>query len=148
MIMGGAILKLNFRSQVLMRLGVMFKSVVPYLWLYSFFAFVIMPNKNHKESRTLFVREAKKLYQKEFIKWFKLTAEINPLLRFFRNVEVKIPTLYVMGEEDYLFLPSVRKMTEAHLSASLFVVESCGHVVNVEKPEVFNSAVLSYLGKL
>jgi pimeloyl-ACP methyl ester carboxylesterase len=53
-----------------------------------------------------------------------------------------------MGEEDYLFLPSVRKMTEAHLSASLFVVESCGHVVNVEQPEVFNSAVLSYLGKL
>ena len=91
---------------------------------------------------------AKKLYQKEFIKWFKLTTEINPLLRFFRNVEVKIPTLYVMGEEDYLFLPSVRKMTEAHLSASLFVVESCGHVVNVEQPEVFNSAVLSYLGKL
>ena len=148
MIMGGAILKLNFRSQVLMRLGIMFKSVVPYLWLYSFFAFVIMPNKNHRESRTLFVREAKKLYQKEFIKWFKLTAEINPLLRFFRNVEVKIPTLYVMGAEDYLFLPSVKKMTETHLSASLFVVESCGHVVNVEQPEVFNTAVLSYLGKL
>jgi len=148
MIMGGAILKLNFRSQVLMRLGVIFKSVVPYLWLYSFFAFVIMPNKNHRESRTLFVREAKKLYQKEFIKWFKLTAEINPLLRFFRNVEVKIPTLYVMGAEDYLFLPSVRKMTETHLSASLFVVESCGHVVNVEQPEVFNTAVISYLGKL
>ena len=148
MIMGGAILKLNFRSQVLMRLGVMFKSVVPYLWLYSFFAFVIMPNKNHRESRTLFVREAKKLYQKEFIKWFKLTAEINPLLRFFRNVEVKIPTLYVMGAEDYLFLPSVRKMTETHLSASLFVVESCGHVVNVEQPEVFNTVVISYLGKL
>ena len=148
MIMGGAILKLNFRSQVLMRLGVWFKSIVPYLWLYSFFAFVIMPNKNHRESRTLFVREAKKLYQKEFIKWFKLTAEINPLLRFFRNVEVKIPTLYVMGAEDYLFLPSVKKMTEAHTSASLFVVESCGHVVNVEQPEIFNNAVLSYLKRL
>lgn len=148
MVMGGAILKLNFRSQVLMRLGVVFKSVVPYLWLYSFFAFVIMPNKNHRESRTLFVREAKKLYQKEFIKWFKLTAEINPLLRFFRNVEVKIPTLYVMGEEDYLFLPAVRKMTEAHRSASLFVVRACGHVVNVEQPVVFNKEVLRYLKQI
>ncbi|CAI8203089.1 MAG: alpha/beta hydrolase [Flavobacteriaceae bacterium] len=148
MVMGGAILKLNVRSQILMRLGIIFKSVVPYLWLYSFFAFVIMPNKNHKESRTLFVREAKKLYQKEFIKWFKLTAEINPLLRFFRNVEVKIPTLYVMGEEDYLFLPAVQKLTKAHVAASLFVVKACGHVVNVEQPEVFNTTVLKYLGQL
>jgi pimeloyl-ACP methyl ester carboxylesterase len=131
-----------------MRLGIIFKSVVPYLWLYSFFAFVIMPNKNHKESRTLFVREAKKLYQKEFIKWFKLTAEINPLLRFFRSVEVKIPTLYVMGEEDYLFLPAVKKLTSAHYAASLFVVEACGHVVNVEQPDIFNRAVLKYLKQI
>ena len=65
MIMGGAIMKLNLRSQILMRLGVVFKSVVPYIWLYKFFAFVIMPNRNHRESRLLFVREAKKLYQKD-----------------------------------------------------------------------------------
>jgi pimeloyl-ACP methyl ester carboxylesterase len=145
MIMGGAILKLNFRSQVLMRLGILFKSVVPYLWLYKFFAFVIMPNKNHRESRSLFVREAKKLYQKEFIRWFRLTSEINPLLRFFRSVDIRIPTLYVMGEEDYLFLPSVQKVVKAHQASSLHVIEDCGHVVNVEQPAVFNETVIAYL---
>lgn len=146
MVMGGAILKLNFRSQVLMRLGVIFKSLVPYLWLYKFFAFVIMPNKNHKESRSLFVREAKKLYQKEFIRWFKLTSEINPLLRFFRGADIKIPTLYVMGSEDYLFLPSIEKVAKSHRFSELFVVPECGHVVNVEQPTVFNTQVLEYLG--
>jgi pimeloyl-ACP methyl ester carboxylesterase len=60
MIMGGAIMKLNIRSQILMRLGNIVKSVIPYLWLYRFFAFIIMPKKNHRESRLLFVREAKK----------------------------------------------------------------------------------------
>ncbi len=145
MIMGGAIMKLNFRSQVLIRLGVIFKSIVPYLWLYKFFAFVIMPNKNHKESRLLFVREAKKLYQKEFIRWFKLTSEINPLLRFFRSVDINIPTLYMMGEEDYLFLPTIRKMVSQHPSSSLVVVEKCGHVVNVEQPLFFNETVVKYL---
>ena len=50
--MGGAILKLNFRSQVLMRLGNIFESVVPYMYLYKLFAFIIMPKKNHKESRS------------------------------------------------------------------------------------------------
>lgn len=145
MIMGGAIMKLNLRSQILMKLGVVLKSVVPYLWLYKFFAFVIMPNKNHKESRLLFVREAKKLYQKEFIRWFRLTSEINPLLRFFRTVDVAIPTLYVMGEEDYLFLPTVQQLVQDHKSSRLVVVENCGHVVNVEQPQFFNDTVIKYL---
>ena len=145
MVMGGAIMKLNLRSQVLMRLGVIFKSIVPYIWLYKFFAFVIMPNKNHRESRSLFVREAKKLYQKEFIRWFKLTSEINPLLRFFRTVDIKIPTLYVMGSEDYLFLPSIEKVVKKHDMSKLAVVANCGHVVNVEQPVVFNDKVISYL---
>ena len=146
MILGGAILKMNFRSQVLMRVGNVFKYVLPYLLLYKLFAFVIMPKKNHKQSRLLFINEAKKLYQKEFIKWFKLTAEINPILKWFRQVELNIPTLYVMGEEDYMFLPSVRKVVESHYKSSeLFVVENCGHVVNVEQPNAFNEAVLAFM---
>ena len=146
MIMGGAILKMNFRSQILMKLGNIFKYVLPYLILYRFFAFVIMPNKNHKQSRLLFINEAKKLYQKEFIKWFRLTAEINPVLKWFRQVEIQVPTLYVMGNEDYMFLPSVRKVVEKHYKSSkLLVIENCGHVVNVEKWEVFNTEVIAYL---
>jgi pimeloyl-ACP methyl ester carboxylesterase len=148
MILGGAILKMNFRSQILMRIGNLFKYVLPYLVLYRFFAFVIMPKKNHKQSRLLFINEAKKLYQKEFIKWFKLTAEINPVLRLFRQIELNIPTLYVMGNEDYMFLPSVRKVVEKHSRTSqLFVIEQCGHVVNVEQPIIFNEKVIGYLKK-
>ena len=145
MIMGGAIMKLNLRSQILMQLGNLFKSVVPYLWLYKFFAFIILPNRNHRESRLLFVREAKKLYRKEFLRWYKLTAEINPLLRFFRTVDIKIPTLYVMGSEDYLFLPSIKKVSKAHIASELCIVENCGHVVNVEQPQVFNDTVINYI---
>ena len=148
MIMGGAILKMNFRSQILMRLGNIFKYVLPYLVLYKFFAFVIMPNKNHKQSRLLFINEAKKLYQKEFIRWFKLTAEINPVLKWFRQQELNIPTFYVMGEEDYMFLPSVRKVVASHYKTSkLYVIEKCGHVVNVEQYEIFNMQVIAFIQK-
>ena len=145
MVLGGAILKLNVRSQILMRVGNLFKSVVPYMMLYKLFAFIIMPKKNHKESRILFVNEAKKLYQKEFIRWFKLTAEINPLLRFFRAKDIKIPTLYVMGAQDHLFLPSIKRVVKDHLKSSLYVVENCGHVVNVEQPEDFNTKTIGFL---
>lgn len=145
MIMGGAIMKMNFRSQVLMKLGNWFKSVVPYMYLYKLFAFIIMPRKNHKDSRSLFAREAKKMYQKEFIKWFRLTSEINPLLRFFRAKDVKIPTLYIMGAEDYLFLPIIEKIVKSHTTATLEVIPECGHVVNVEQPVVFNNQVIEFI---
>lgn len=148
MVMGGAIIKLNTRSQILMKLGVIFKSVVPYMLLYKFFAFIIMPRKNHKKSRSLFVNEAKKLYQKEFIRWFKLTSEINPLLRFFRAKDIKIPTLYVMGSEDHLFLPSIKNIVAKHTTSSLFVIDNCGHVVNVEQPEVFNNETIGFINSL
>ncbi|NNK18103.1 MAG: alpha/beta hydrolase, partial [Maribacter sp.] len=119
--------------------------IIPYLWLYKFFAFIIMPNRNHKESRLLFVREAKKLYQAEFSRWFKLTSEINPLLRLFRTADVGIPTLYVMGGEDYLFLPAVKKVVQEHNDCSLLTIEYCGHVVNVEQPQLFNHVVIGYV---
>jgi len=146
MILGGAILKMNFRSQILMKLGNFFKYILPYLILYRFFAFVIMPNKNHKQSRLLFINEAKKLYQKEFIRWFKLTSEINPVLKWFRQVELNIPTLYVMGEEDFMFLPAVRKVVAMHCeTAQLYVIAACGHVVNVEQPSTFNQVVIAFI---
>ena len=148
MTMGGAIIKLNFRSQILMKVGNIFKSVVPYMMLYKLFAFIIMPKKNHKKSRLLFVNEAKKLYQKEFLRWFKLTSEINPLLRFFRAKDIKIPTLYIMGAEDHLFLPSIKNIVSKHVTSSLFVVDKCGHVVNVEQPETFNKQTIGFITSL
>ena len=148
MILGGAVMKLNFRGQVLMRLGALLKSVIPYLLLYKFFAIIIMPRKKHRESRNLFINQAKKLYQKEFKRWFTLVSEVNPLLTLFRIKDSGIPTLYVMGEEDHMFLPSISKLVKNHLSSELFVIPNCGHVVNVEQPEIFNSRVLKFLKKI
>lgn len=148
MIMGGAVMKLNLRGQILMRLGVLLKSVVPYLLLYRFFAFIIMPRKKHRESRNLFINEAKKLYQKEFKRWFTLVAEVNPLLAWFRIKDAGVPTLYIMGSEDHMFLPSITKLVQDHASSELFVIPECGHVVNVERPDVFNRKAISFIRQL
>jgi pimeloyl-ACP methyl ester carboxylesterase len=145
MIMGGAVMKLNLRGQILMRLGHTLQSVVPYMILYRFFAFIIMPRKKHRESRNLFIREAKKLYQKEFQRWFKLAAQINPLLALFRINDGGIPTLYIMGEEDYMFLPSIEQLVKKHQSSELFVIPACGHVVNIEQPQEFNRQAIAFL---
>ena len=148
MTMGGAILKFNIRSRILMYFGNLAKSIVPYMWIYKVFAFIMMPNKNHKESRNVFIREAKKLYKKEFIRWFKLTAEVIPLLKLFRQEEVNIPTLYVMGSEDYMFLPIVKKVAVQHQSSKLKVIPNCGHVVNVERANQFNDLTINFIKTL
>lgn len=145
MVMAGAVTKLTITSRMLVVLGNAFKSLVPYIWLYSLFAWIIMPRRHHAESRNLFIREAKRLCQKEFIRWFKLTKDINPLLRYFKEKDIRIPTLYVMGEEDIMFLEAVKKIVQEHKLSVLKIVKACGHVVNVEQPEVFNRVSLQFL---
>ncbi len=148
MILGGAILDLNFKSKLLMKIANWTKKILPYMYIYRVLSFVVMPSNSQKESRNIFIREAKKLYQKEFIRWFKLTIEIIPLLRIFRNVQSKIPTLYLMGSEDYLFLPAVKKVVKLHIFSKLKVIPNCGHVVNIEKPKLFNQITINFIDRL
>lgn len=144
-VMCGAITRMNIRSRILVFLGHRFKKAVPFIWLYKLFAWIIMPKKNHEESRSLFVGEAKNLAKKEFLKWFKLTYDINPLLKYFKEKEMNAPTLYIMGEEDHMFLPPVKKMIKDFDHSYLEVVLGSGHVVNVDKPDEFNEISLRFL---
>jgi pimeloyl-ACP methyl ester carboxylesterase len=146
MVMGGAIIRLNLRSRVLVGLGNAFKRVIPFMWLYRLFAWVIMPRRRHRESRSLFVSQAKKLCQKEFIRWFRLTYGVNPLLRLFEDRELPIPTLYLMGDEDYMFLPPVQRMVQRQTRFTrLEVIPESGHVVNVDRPELFNELTIGFI---
>lgn len=145
MILGGAVMKLNLKGQILMKSALLFQTIIPYLFMYKLLAFVIMPKKKNRESRHLFINEAKKLYKKEFKRWFTLISQVNPLLSLFRIKDAGVPTLYVMGSDDYIFLPSISKLVKNHSSSELLVIPNCGHVVNVEKPEFFNSHVINYL---
>lgn len=148
MTLGGAVMKLNIRSRMLVVFGNLVKSMVPYMVLYRLYALILLPRRNHRESRLLFIREAKRLARKEFMKWFGMTAELGPLLRLFREKETGIPTLYLMGEEDHMFLPSVRKLVDKHNTSSLLVIPSCGHVVNVEQPRQFNDLSIDFIRSL
>lgn len=146
MVMGGAIIRLNLRSRVLVALGNAAKRIIPYMWLYRMFAWIVMPRRRHRESRMLFVTQAKRLCQKEFIRWFRLTAEINPLLRLFQQTELAIPTLYLMGDEDHMFLAPVERLVRRHARFTrLEVLPECGHVVNVDRPELFNRLAMDFI---
>ena len=145
MVLGGAVTRLNTRSQILVRLGNFGKHILPYMWLYKLFAYIVMPQKNQRESRHLFIREAKKLCQKEFKRWFILAADVNPLMRYFKDRELPIPTLYLMGDRDYMFIKPVKELVAVHKLSVLREIPDCGHVCNVERPDDFNQHSIEFI---
>ncbi len=146
MLLVGAVVRLNFRSRFLINVGAAVRHLVPYMWIYRLYANVLMPKKRHKASRNMFIRDAMKLKQKEFLRWFTLTADVSPLLRFFRLTELPIPTLYVLGDEDYMFLPQVKALLKTHdTHSSLIVIPNAGHICNVDNAQVFNHVAVEFL---
>ena len=142
--LGGAILNLNLQSRFLMFMGKLTQSVLPFIWIYTFFAFVIMPYKAHRKSRALFIKEAKKISHAEFRRWYKLTATILPVLAKIRAKQLKPPTLYIMGIQDYMFLPFVKKIIMIHQNATMIILPGSGHVVNIDQPDLFNDNLLNF----
>jgi pimeloyl-ACP methyl ester carboxylesterase len=145
MVLGGAILRLNLQSRVLVVLGNALKRVIPFMWLYRVYAWIIMPRVSHRKSRMIFIREAQKLARKEFLRWFRLSMELAPILRLFEERDTGIPTLYLMGEEDHMFLPAARRLAQRHRRTVLQVIERCGHVCNIDRPRHFNRLSIEFM---
>jgi len=148
MILGGAIIQLDVRTKFLIAIGNLFKRIIPYLWLYKVFAWIIMPKKQHTESRLAFVEQAKKMCQKEFIRWFTLTKSLNPYLRRLQLVKEGIPTLFVMGAEDYLFLTPIKELVKRQNELQLACIEDSGHVCNIDQPQAFNEITINFIKQM
>lgn len=145
MILAGAVIRITPRLNILLSIANSFKRFVPYMLLYRFFAWILMPKKVHEQSRSLFIEEAKKVQQREFLRWLSLTSSVANRLLKFNERDTHIPTLYIMGEEDYMFLQSVKEIVRTHTKSDLIVLENSGHVCNVDQPQQFNERSLQFL---
>jgi 3-oxoadipate enol-lactonase len=63
--------------------------------------------------------------------------------------DIKVPTLLILGSRD---VPQIRATVEALEKgiggSQKVVIKDAGHIVNMERPEAFNEALLTFLGKL
>ncbi|MEM5017553.1 alpha/beta hydrolase [Metabacillus indicus] len=148
MVLGGAITKLNVFTRMLLVVGNLGKRILPYMWLYSLFAWIIMPYATHKESRTMFISQAKKMCQKEFIQWFSLTRFVNPYLIELQKDFHKIPVLFLMGEQDHLFLKPVKEIASENKDVQAVYIADSGHVCNIDQPDKFNHLAVSFIKKI
>lgn len=149
LVLGGAAIRFTRTTTSLLYLSYVLKSVLPYMLLYKIFAWIIMPKRNHKKSRLVFVREATKLGRKEFLKWHKLLASYRNICdKITNNIFGKLPKIFISGEEDHLFVDDVVAYAKADPLAEIFLIKRCGHVCNVEKHDQFNKTALAYLQEL
>ena len=70
-------------------------------------------------------------------------APINPPSARYLNLSLpalsKFPLLIAMS------VPSVKNLVKVHNKSELHVIQNCGHVVNIDKPEIFNKRMLDFL---
>ena len=147
MIFAGAVTTLDFKSRFFLKLGRTLQPILPYMALYRLFANIMMPKKNHEESRSIFIQEAKKIMKKEFKRWFKLTGKLTKYLSYLHHENINEKALYIMGSEDHLFIGPAIKVVENNPNLSIEIVEDCGHVVNIEKPKIFNRLAIDFIQK-
>jgi pimeloyl-ACP methyl ester carboxylesterase len=147
MILCGAITKLSFRTNFLLHTASFIKSFTPPILLYRLFAYIIMPKTNHKDSRLLFINEARKIRYSVFKKWLSLIPELKVAISEFSELKISKPTLFISGEQDYLFVNHIKEFVESRANCDLFKIPNSGHVANNDQSKIFNSTSIKFLLK-
>ena len=145
-ILGGASLKLSGIYSWAVVTANNIKHFVPYKFLYKFFAWFMMPKKNHKKSRLIFLREVVKLHKKTMFAWIEylqICLKPEQVLNKLDYLGKKI--LVISGDEDHCFLDDMKAVAGKMKSMELTVIEKCGHICSIEKWNVFNTLALDYL---
>lgn len=145
MVLGGAIFRINFIGNILCKGSIFLQKKLSYETLYKVLARVILPRKNHETSRRIFIREAQKIKNQEFDRWFALIHQINGFLKYQSKHPLTDDMLMLMGGQDYIFLKDVIKFIKRNKKGKLSTVENCGHLVNIEKGRDFNKIALDFL---
>lgn len=146
MVLAGAVTQLNAKVRTMLTLATTFKRLIPYSLIKRVIAKCIIPQEKYSRSKTLFLNNAKKVSFDSFLKWLKLGDGVSKHIKELFNEYISIPTLYLMGEDDKLFLPLVQQtVRNGGDNVSLIVVPNAGHVCNVDNKKFFNQHSLEFM---
>ena len=146
-VLAGAITSFNNFTKFLLLCLNLLKGILPNMYLYKLFAYIIMPKPNHKESRLIFIQEAKLISRKVFTKWLSLIPELKKFIINLEPTSFHKRILFLSGKDDYLFSEDVKSFASKNDLFSYISVEKAGHVVNIDKPSSFNQHVVKYIEK-
>ncbi|MCR5703159.1 MAG: alpha/beta hydrolase [Eubacterium sp.] len=149
-VLAGYVLNLHLGFKTLLTFVEGFKYIIPKRFFYPMFANIMMPRKNHKKSRDVFIKESLKMKSAAFRMWlsefYKTQFKLKDYIKVIK--ENKLPLFLISGEEDYFFVNCARRTHKKLNEATLSFIEKCGHVCSIEKYETFNKLVLNFLSEL
>ncbi len=144
-VLAGGIFEVNAKLNVLVKSGQALAKIIPFHRLYDLFAWIVLPRANHAASRRIFIREARKISEREFLNWLYITHNIKRKIAQLVSRHLDVPYLVVMGAQDHVFLGPARAYCERYHSTAIEVIDRCGHVVNIERANEFNRRALAFL---
>lgn len=146
MVLAGAVTELNTKVRTLLAVAATFKRIIPYAVIKGVIAKCLIPQEKYSNSKKLFLNNAKKVSFDSFLNWLKLGDGVAKYIKDLFNEYISIPTLYIMGEDDRLFLPQVMQtVRNSGENVSLVVVPNAGHVCNIDNKKFFNHHSLEFM---
>ena len=147
MVLVGAVTCLSVMTRLLFEFVRVFRRVLPFAIVKRLLADAIIPQQKYAASNNLFLRCAQKVTYDGFMQWMGLVSIADGYIKHLVRQERLVPTLYIMGEDDRLFLSNVRSIVENshNENVSLSIIHNAGHVCNVDNKDEFNRVSLSFL---
>lgn len=148
LVLAGPIVRLNRKLKIIAAVSLTSAKIIGYHRFYKIAARIVMPRTNHKTSRTVFIRESRFLTVEEFKKWTEMYKNLNETLLYLFSAATEIPRLLLVGEQDHLFLGPAQAYSKTMENALIEIVPKCGHVVNIERADVFNKSCVKFVNEV
>lgn len=147
-VLAGAIVKLNTKLKILASMSLGIAKVIGFPRFYKMSARIMMPRRNHKKSRDVFIRESQVIPLEEFRKLTNMYHNLDQVLKSLFSFKSTIPHYLVMGDQDHLFLNPAKEYAKTHQNSEINIFENCGHVVSIEQAKRFNQSCIQFLQKI
>ena len=103
----------------------------------------LIGNKQNIKALKKLINSLNSLRKESYLKTVEAFVSMDNLDSF---SEIKVPSLILVGELDSLTPPTIaEEISRQIIGSRLKIVKGAGHLINIEKPAIFNKYVLNFL---
>ena len=142
LVLAGAITELGLKAKVLAGLTNRLKRILPFKMIKWLLVNVVVPQK---ESREIYMESVEKVSYSNFLMWMEIIPKMNKAVSDLFRKNCTLPTMYLMGVADRLFIKEAKRAADSNPNSSFMVVPDAGHACSLDNKTFFNKASIEYL---
>lgn len=141
LVLAGAITRLNLKAKIIVVATDKLKRVLPFKVIKWLLVNVIIPQK---EAREIYMESVEKMSYSNFLMWMGIIPKMNHVISDLFRKNCELPTMYLMGVDDYLFIKEAKRAADSNPRSSFVVVPDAGHACNLDNKKFFNKTSIEY----